>query len=369
MLIAQIMGSVRMYGLFLALLDPEHLEKTEYLLPYLIQDQNAFDMIIYTAEQEGFVEQLAPAYVFLWTCVYDYVAQGQIENYWIGILDTESRIIDKPYCDNIMASFAGYFGIVLGDITQIPEIKDEYIALIYRGIEDYGWGTFLNLDPQQRDMVKMCYMVDNGEGDVCDNYLLNSIIELANTGEVAVGTAENLIFCARRINRVLNQNKTKVMNENPSIDKKKITLLSIARMYGQAHNEDNALYFLKGICDGDDHWMAPLYLFYGLEYLYMIEPDDPRTDNSYKPKIKNDFLDGIERLITKMSNAGRTTMLSPECQDIYHNKIQPHLYHNQQKTLYQAARKTGSQELMTMYEINVTRESPKQGGLRGLFKR
>ncbi|MBQ1546447.1 MAG: hypothetical protein IIZ59_02815 [Clostridia bacterium] len=368
-LLAEIIGTPRMYGLFLALYDSES-DRSNYLVEFIIQDVNAFDMLIYTAETEGFVDRLPTAYVHVWNTVYYQLAQdpSMLENCWIGILDTEQKVVDKPYCDDIMSTYANYFSIVFEDLTYVPDIKDEYIALMYRGIVDYRWDIPLELDEQQKDIVEMCYMIDNGGDDgnaaYCIDYFVERLSQLAKAGEYVEGPAANIMYCVKRMNSKLNKDRRRITDGVKELNddmKSKYTLLSLARMYGQRHDEPHSLYYLKGICEGDDHWIAPLYLFYGLKYLYIIEPE--------VSLIINDFLDRLRAIIIKTSNAGRQTMLSPECQDLYHSYVQPHLYHNQQKPLHKAAQGTGNQELVAMFEINVTKEAPKQSGIRGFFRR
>lgn len=359
-LLSEIVGTTRMYGLFLALYDPNS-DRADYLLEYIMQDMNAFDMLIYSAEEEGFVRKLPNAYIYVWKSVYSAFASQMLENCWIGILDTEAKIIEKPYCDEIMSQFYDYFTIVFEDITRVPEIKEEYIALLYRGIVDYGWDKALNLDDASSDIVEMCYMIDNGTGDYCIDYFLERIGGLVR-GQTR-GLSENLLLCAKRINRFLNNNRRKIMDDHVSVDKEKITMMSLARMYAQRHDESDCLFYLKGICEGDDHWIASLYVLYALKYLYVIETEDSR--------MIADFIDSLRRIIINSSGAGRNTLLSQECQELYHSYIQPHLFQDQQKPIFTAARSTGNPDLIAMFEIHVTKERPKSsgGGFLGRFKR
>ena len=361
-LLTEMVGTVRMYGLFLALYDPGS-DKADYLLNYIMQDMNAFDMLIASAESEGFVRKLPMAYIYVWTCVYSAFASQMIENCWIGILDTEAKIIEKPYCDEIMSKFADYFKSVFDDISRAPEIKEEYIALIYRGIVDYKWDKALNLNEQQTDIIEMCYMIDNGGPEESVDYFLESITNYVRMGKVKRGRAENVPLCAKRINRYLNNNRRKIMDGHPSISKDRIAMLALARMYGQKHDESHCLFYLKGVCEGDDHWIASLYVLYALQYLYVIEPDEECEH------IK-DFLDSPRKIIINSSGAGRHTLVSPECQNIYHSLIRPHLYEDQQKPIYTAARGTGNPDVVAMFEVVVTKERPKaSGGFFGRFKR
>ena len=360
-LLGEIVGTVRMYGLFLALYEPNS-DRADFLLNYIMQDMNAFDMLIMAAESEGFVRKLPTAYIYVWTNVYSAFASQMIENCWIGILDTESKIIEKPYCDEIMSQFAEYFTIVFEDITKVPEVKEEYIALLYRGIIDYGWDKALHLTEQQSDIVEMCYLIDNGETEMTVDYFIERIGQLVNSGRAMIPpTAENLILCAKRINRYLNNIRRKVMDGHATVDKDRITILALARMYAQKHDESNALFYLKGICEGDDHWISSLYVLYGLKYLYVFENEESQ--------VINDFLDSLRKIILNSSGAGRNTLLSADSQETYHNFIQPHLYQDQQKPIFTAARSTGNPDLIAMFEIHVTKEKPKSGGLFGGFMR
>ena len=362
LLLMEIVGTVRMYGLFFALYDPtdeERMAKANYLLNFIMQDMNAFDMLISSAESEGFVRKLPQAYIYVWTSVYAAFAEEMLENCWLGIIDTENKVFDKPYGAEIMSNFASYFTIVFQDISRVPEIKEEYLALIYRGIVDYGWDKELGLTEAQADIVEMCFMIDYGEGDACIDYLLESIENFVRSGKVLRGRAENLAYCAKRINRMLNNSRRKIMDGHAAIDKDKFTLLSLARMYAQKHDESDCLFYLKGICEGDDHWIASAYVLTALKYLYAIESED-------SPLI-NDFVDRLRAIILKSSGAGRQTLLSPESQETYHGYVQPHLYQDQQKPLYKAAQGTGNPDLIAMFEINVTKERPKSSG--GLFGR
>ena len=361
-LLGEIIGTPKMYGLYLALFDKDPAKsRGDYLLNYIMQDMNAFDMLIYEAETDGFVRKLPDAYLYVWTSVYAAFASQMLENCWIGILDTESKIIEKPYCDEIMSQFAEYFRLVFDDITRVPEIKEEYIALLYRGIVDYGWDKALGLNDQQSDIVEMCYMIDNGDGDPCFDYFLDRISQIVHSGGFVQGTAENLLYCAKRMNRYLNNNRRKIMEDHSTISKDKITLLSLSRMYSQKHDESSSLFYLKGICEGDDHWLASLYVLYALKYMYVLEKEESR--------IINDFIDRLRAIVLKSSAAGRNTLLSAECQDIYHSYVQPHLYADQQKPLFKAAQGTGNPDLIAMFEVRATKERPKSGGLLGRFKR
>ena len=362
LLLDEIVGSTRMYGLFLALYDP-HSDRANYLLNYIMQDMNAFDMLIAAAESEGFVRKLPEAYVFVWTCVYSAFAEQMLENCWIGILDTEAKIIEKPYCDEIMSQFADYFKLVFEDITKIPEIKEEYIALLYRGIIDYKWDKALGLNEQQTDIVEMCFLIDNGQTEETVDYFIESITLYLGAGRMARGRAENLPLCTKRINRYLNNMRRKVMEGRVAVDSDRISILALARMYAQKHEESHALFYLKSICEGDDHWIASLYVLYALKYIYVIEVNG---ESSYV----NDFLDSLRRIIINSSGAGRNTLLSQDCQETYRQFIQPNLYQDQQKPIFTAARSTGNPDLIAMFEINVTKERPKTGGgLFGKFKR
>ena len=361
-LLSEIIGTIRMYGLFLALYAPDS-DKSNYLLEYIMQDMNAFDMLIAAAESEGFVRKLPMAYVYVWTSVYSAFADQMIENCWIGILDTESKIIEKPYCDEIMSQFAEYFTIVFEDITRVPEVKEEYIALLYRGIIDYGWALPLKLTEPQSDIVEMCYLIDNGGTEETVDYFIERIGQLVSAGTGYVpATAENLLYCTKRINRYLNNNRRKIMDGHATIDHERITILALARMYAQKHDESHSLFYLKSICEGDDHWIASLYVLMGLKYVYVFEHDESA--------VVEDFLNTLWKLILNASGAGRNTLLSVECQDTYHSFIQPHLYQDQQKKLHKAASGTGNPDLMAMFEINVTKERQKgSGGLFGRFKK
>ena len=360
-LLGEIMGSSRIYGLFFTFFNPQDPASVEYLLPYIVDDPAAFDMLIYTAEQEGFVDRLPDAYFYIWECFYAAYAADAIENCWIAILDTEKKLVNKPYCTYIMGAFDVYFASVFDDISIIPELKEEYVGLMFRGITTYGWNTTLQLTFQQTDMVQMCFTVDNLKGDACNMYLLNSLDMLAKTQGEAYDTAANLIYCAKRMNRQLNKERRKIMDDSKDIDKEKVTLMALCRMYGQGHEESDCLFYLKSICEGSDHWIAPLYVFYGLKYLYEVEPE--------VSVIINGFLDELKNIIKTASTAGRNTMLQRECQDIYHNIVQPHLYQLQQKTLLKAAQGTNNQELAAMFEIHVTKETPGKGGLLGRLRR
>lgn len=359
-LIGQIIGTTRMYGLFLALYQPGS-DRANYLLDFIMQDERAFDMLIEAAESEGFVKKLPSAYVYVWTTVYSAFASEMLESCWLGILDTEAKIFEKPYCDEIMSQFASYFKIVFEDSSKIPEIKEDYIALIYRGIVDYGWDKELMLSEKQSDIIEMCYMIDNGtDNDVVD-YFLERLESFAKTGGTSHGKSENLLICTKRMNRYLNAVRRKVMDAHVSVDKNKITILSLARMYAQKHEDSHSLFYLKGICEGDDHWIASMYIMNALMYLYVIETDDS--------PIINDFLDRLRKIIINSSGAGRNTLLSAECQQIYHSYVRPHLYQDQQKPIYTAAKSTGNPDLLAMFEIQVTKERPKSGGLFGRFKK
>lgn len=359
-LLTEIVGTVRMYGLFLALYDPET-HKADYLLNYIMQDMNAFDMLIASAESEGFIKKLPPAYLYVWTAVYSAFASQMLENCWIGIIDTENKVIEKPYCDEIMSKFAEYFKVVFEDVSKVPEIREDYIALMYRGIIDYGWGKELGLNLQQTDIIEMCYMIDNGGAEESVDYFLESIQLFVAAGRNVHGRAENLGLCAKRINRYLNNNRRRIMDDHQSISRDKIAILSLARMYGQKHDEAHSLFYLKGICEGDDHWMASLYVLYALQYLYVTEPNE-------ESEFILEFLDRLRRIIINASGAGRNMLVSPECQDIYHGLIQPHLYADQQKPIFTAAKSTGNPDLTAMFEVNATKERPKSGFF-GAFKR
>ena len=365
-LLAEVIGTPRMYGLFLALYEPDS-DKADYLLPYMMQDMNAFDLILEAAETDGFTNKLPQAYVHLWTCVYSAFAEDptMIENCWLGIIDTENRIYDKPYCAEIMAQFAGYFKIVFKDITKIPEIKEDYIALLYRGIVDYKWDVELELADQQCDIIEMCYCIDNGTTEYTVDYFIDCFTQILKTpiGGVPTPAAQNLGYCAKRLNRYLNNTRRVVMEDRPNVDRERITMIGLARMYAQKHDDADALFYLKGICEGDDHWISSLYILFALKYMYVFESEDSRTIAS--------FLDTLRKIILNSSGAGRNTLLSAECQDAYRSYIQPHLYQDQQKPLYTAAKATGNPDLMAMFEMNVVKEKPKGsgGGLLGRFKR
>ena len=152
------------------------------------------------------------------------------------------------------------------------------------------------------------------------------------------------------------------MEDRTYVDRDRITVLSLARMYVHKHDESHSLYYLKGICEGDDHWIASLYVMFALKYLYVIENEES--------EYISDFLDTLRKIILNSSGAGRNTLLSAESQDAYHSYIQPHLYQDQQKPIFTAARSTGNPDLIAMFEIHVTKERPKgSGGLFGKFKR
>lgn len=365
-LLGEIIGTTKMYGLFLALYKPDS-TRANYLLEYIMQDVNAFDMLIEAAEAEGFVKKLPDVYVYLWTCVYSAFASdpSMIENCWIGIIDTENKIIEKPYCDEIMSQFAEYFRIVFNDITKIPEIKEDYIALLYRGVIDYKWDKALNLNEQQIDMIEMCFLIDNGSTEFTVDYFIDRMAQLVKSSRGLVPpTVENLYLCTKRINRYLNNQRRHIMEDRTDVDRDRITVLSLARMYAQKHDEAGSLFYLKGICEGEDHWVASIYVMFALKYLYTFESDDSKT--------VSEFVDSLRKIVLNSSGAGRNMLLSAESQDAYHTYIQPHLYQDQQKPLYTAAKATGNPDLLAMFEINAVRERPKGssgGGLFGKFKR
>ncbi len=363
-LLAEIAGTVKMYALFLALYTPNS-DRADYLLDYLMQDMNAFDMLIEAAETYGFVGKLPDAYIYLWTNVYAAFANDptMIENCWLGILDTESKIIEKPYCEEIMAHYADYFKVVFEDITKIPEIKEDYIALLYRGVIDYKWDKALGLDDQAVDIVEMCSLIDNGTTEYTVDYFIDKITRYVRSGRGPLAPdVENLTLCTKRINRYLNNQRRHIMEDRTYVDRDRITVLSLARMYVHKHDESHSLYYLKGICEGDDHWIASLYVMFALKYLYVIENEES--------EYISDFLDTLRKIILNSSGAGRNTLLSAESQDAYHSYIQPHLYQDQQKPIFTAARSTGNPDLIAMFEIHVTKERPKgSGGLFGKFKR
>ena len=352
-LLSEVVGTVRMYGLFLALFSPTD-GKADYLLDFIMQDVNAFDMLILAAESEGFVGKLPQAYVYVWTCVYSAFADTMLESCWLGILDTESKVIEKPYYAEIMSTFSDYFKIVFDDAAKIPEIREDYIALMFRGICDYGWEKSLGLNEQQSDLIEMCYMIDNGTPEDSINYFYEALNNFIVTGRTGEGRAENIFLCAKRINRYLNNHRRKITDDNAAISKERITLMALARMYGQHHDESNCLFYLKGICEGDDHWIASLYVMHALKYLYALEPDE----ECYYIK---DFLDTLRKIIISSTAAGRNTLISPESQAIYHGYIQPHLYEDQQKPLFTAARGTGNQDLVAMFTVKATKERPRAG--------
>ncbi len=363
-LMAEIIGTPRLYGLYLSLFEPDS-DKADFLLPTMMQDMNAFDLILEAAETDNFVSKLPQAYVHLWTAVYSSFASdpSMIESCWIGILDTEGRIYEKPYCAEIMAKFAGYFKIVFADITKIPEIKEDYIAMLYRGIVDYKWDEELQLADQQCDIIEMCYCIDNGTTEYTVDYFVDCFTQIQKAPRgVIPPVAQNLSYCSKRINRYLNNSRRIVMEDRPNVDRERITMIGLARVYAQKHEETDALFYLKGICEGDDHWISSLYILFALKYLYIFEDEDSRIILS--------FLDTLRKIIINSSGAGRNTLLSADCQDAYHSYIQPHLYQEEQKPLYTAAKATGNPDLTAMFELNVVKEKPKgSGGLLGRFKR
>lgn len=62
-------------------------------------------------------------------------------------------------------------------------------------------------------------------------------------------------------------------------------------------------------------------------------------------------------------------LVSADSQNIYHSFVQPHLYDDQQKPLFVAARGTGNPDLIAMFTVNAVKERPKSGGFFGRRKR
>ena len=322
----------------------------------IYHDRYALDKTLNAIESLQMQKHRADIYLNLWKIQNNVKGNDLYER----ILKTENTLRNKPYANEIMNCYAAYFSGFINDPEKIVKLTPDIISFIKRGLQLYGWNNCIKLKEPSRFVIDLCNMIDTWEVSREAEYI-QYFINLLNQYIDNSLDKECVRICFERIKNTIKTNEilSQQAGNDYFIEKNSllgITWLVTAERSGGSHC-NSYLSFIRG---NSPVWNDSAYVLYGMKFLLMLQ-------NTQKTRR---FMDSfIDTQAAKISQAfyekEKSTIIGERYQRLYKDDIQPHIDQPYQETLFRAAKKTGDQDIISIYKVRFNFGTGTSGGKVG----